>query len=97
LTREALSEKQVAQILSKVIGKEVKHVNLTPEEHTTLLKKTYVGWKSPEEFVNALVLLDKNKRNNLFNVVDPTLEQVLGRKTISLEEVLIMNASAFKD
>jgi uncharacterized protein YbjT (DUF2867 family) len=97
LTGEALSEKQVAQILSKVIGKEVKHVNLTPEEHTTLLKKTYVGWKSPEEFVNALVLLDKNKRDNLFNVVDPTLEHVLGRKAISLEEVLMMNASAFKD
>jgi uncharacterized protein YbjT (DUF2867 family) len=97
LTGEALSEKQVAQSLSKVIGKEVKHVNLTPEEHTTLLKQTYVGWKSPEEFVNALVLLDKNKRDNLFNVVDPTLEQVLGRRAISLEEVLVKNASAFKE
>ncbi|CAK9218683.1 unnamed protein product [Sphagnum troendelagicum] len=97
LTGKALSEKQVAQILSKVIGKEVKHVNLTPEEHTTLLKQTSAGWKSHEEFANALVLLDKNKRDNLFNVVDPTLEQVLGRKAISLEEVLVMNASAFKD
>lgn len=97
LTGEALSEKQVAQSLSKVIGKEVNHVNLTPEEHTTLLKQTYVGWKSPDEFVNALVLLDKNKRDNLFNVVDPTLEQVLGRKAISLEEVLVKNASAFKE
>ncbi|CAK9218685.1 unnamed protein product [Sphagnum troendelagicum] len=97
LTGEALSEKQVAQILSKVIGKEVKHVNLTPEEHTTLLKQTSAGWKSPEEFANALVLLDKNKRDNLFNVVDPTLEQVLGRKAISLEEVLVTNVSAFKD
>ncbi|CAK9866854.1 unnamed protein product [Sphagnum jensenii] len=97
LTGEALSEKQVAQSLSKVIGKEVKHVNLTPEEHTTLLKQTYVGWKSPDEFVNALVLLDKNKRDNLFNVVDPTLEQMLGRKAISLEEVLVKNASAFKE
>jgi uncharacterized protein YbjT (DUF2867 family) len=97
LTGEALSEKQVAQSLSKVIGKEVKHVNLTPKEHTTLLKQTSVGWKSPEEFANALVLLDKNKRDNLFNVVDPTLEQVLGRRAISLEEVLVKNASAFKE
>ncbi|CAK9275459.1 unnamed protein product [Sphagnum jensenii] len=44
----------------------------------------------------AVVLLDTNRGAGHFAKVDPTLEQIIGRKPISLHEVFTENASAFK-
>ena len=97
LTEEALTDGQLAEKISKAIGKPVKHVNLSPEEHTELLKKHYAGPKDPDEFADGLVRLDRQKRNSQFSVVCPDLEQVLGRKGISLDEFVAEHADAFKD
>jgi uncharacterized protein YbjT (DUF2867 family) len=92
LTGESVTEKQVAETISKIIGKPVTHVNLSPEEYEALLTQV-TGRK---EYAAGLVLLDTRRREGQFAKVDPTLEQIIGRKPISLEEVLTNNASAFK-
>ncbi|CAK9207131.1 unnamed protein product [Sphagnum troendelagicum] len=93
LTGESVTEKQVAETISKIIGKPVTHVNLSPEEYEALMTQ-FTGSK---EYAAALVLLDKNRREGHFAKVDPALEQIIGRKPISLHEVLTNNASAFKE
>ncbi len=92
LTGESVTEKQVAETISKIIGKPVTHVNLSPEEYEALVTQV-TGRK---EYAAGLVLLDTNRREGHFSKVDPALEQIIGRKPISLEEVLTNNASAFK-
>jgi uncharacterized protein YbjT (DUF2867 family) len=92
LTGESVTEKQVAETISKIIGKPVTHVNLSPEEYEALVTQV-TGRK---EYAAGLVVLDTNRREGHFAKVDPALEQIIGRKPISLEEVLTNNASAFK-
>jgi uncharacterized protein YbjT (DUF2867 family) len=92
LTGESVTEKQVAETISKIIGKPVTHVNLSPEEYEALVTQV-TGRK---EYAAGLVLLDTNRREGHFAKVDPALEQIIGRKPISLHEVLTNNASAFK-
>jgi uncharacterized protein YbjT (DUF2867 family) len=92
LTGESVTEKQVAETISKIIGKPVTHVNLSPEEYDALLTQV----TGSKEYAAAVVVLDTNRREGHFAKVDPTLEQIIGRKPISLDEVLTKNASAFK-
>ncbi len=92
LTGESVTEKQVAETISKIIGKPVKHVNLSPEEYEALITQV----TGSKEYAAGVVLVDTNRREGQFAKVDPTLEQIIGRKPISLEEVLTKNASAFK-
>lgn len=97
LTTEALTDKQLAEKISKVAGKSVAHVNMSPEEHYDFLKKIYQGPESgADEFAYALVNLDEGKRRGLFSKVHPDLEQLIGRKGITLDDFLAENAGAFK-
>jgi len=93
LTGESVTEKQVAETISKIIGKPVTHVNLSPEEYEAVLTQV----TGSKEYAAAVVLLDKNRGEGHFAKVDPALEQIIGRKPTSLHEVLTNNASAFKE
>ncbi|KAJ7543411.1 hypothetical protein O6H91_09G037200 [Diphasiastrum complanatum] len=94
LTTEAVMDSQVAEKLSKVLGKQVSHVNVTPEEHLKILTQKYDRTRGAA-FAAGLVDLDKNKRLSRWSVVDPALERVLGHKGISLEQFFTVNASSF--
>ncbi len=92
LTGESVTEKQVAETISKIIGKPVTHVNLSQEEYEALLTQV----TGSKEYAASVGVLETERREGRFAKVDPTLEQIIGRKPISLEEVVTKNASAFK-
>jgi NAD(P)H dehydrogenase (quinone) len=100
LTTEAVTDKMIAEKISKVTGQSVRHVNMTPEEHRNLILQNLSGDRSsakkPEDFATGLVALDWQKRMSLFSKVHPDLEELIGRKGVSLEAFLAENADAFK-
>ncbi|KAJ7284331.1 hypothetical protein O6H91_Y337400 [Diphasiastrum complanatum] len=63
LTTEAVTERQLAEKLSRALGKQVTHVNLTPEEHLELLTQNCAGTQSAT-FAAAMVDLNKKKRES---------------------------------
>jgi NAD(P)H dehydrogenase (quinone) len=96
LTTEAVTDSVVAEKVSKVTGQKVRHVNLTPEEHSDLILNIFEGHPKREEWATGLVGLDAEKRNSLYAKVHPDLEQLIGRKGVPLETFLAENADAFK-
>ncbi len=60
LTGESVTEKQVAETISKIIGKPVTHVNLSPEEYEALITQV----TGSKEYAAGLVLLDRNRRED---------------------------------
>lgn len=99
LTTEAVSDPMVAEKISKVTGQSVRHVNMTPEEHTDVILRSLAGRssaKEPEEFARGIVTLDWEKRMSLFSEVHPDLELLIGRKGVSLDAFLAEHADAFK-
>lgn len=98
LTTEAVTDKMVAEKISKVAGRKVTHVNLTPEEHSDLIRKRYLAGSplAKEEHASGLITLDWEKRSSLFSKVHPDLEDLLGHKGVSLDEFLEDHADAFK-
>lgn len=74
----------------------VRHVNLTPEEFIKTVVKMMGGGSAAEELAARLATLDFEKRESLYSKLYPDLEQLLGRKGISLEDYLAQHAAAFK-
>lgn len=97
LREEAVTHPMVAEMISKVVGKKVTAVNLTPAEHYELVKKSYKGPRSVESMADQVVRSDEEKREGQFSVVTPDLEMVLGRQGVSLEEFLVEHADEFKE
>lgn len=94
LTTEAVMEKQLTEKISKATGKQVKHINYKPEEQEAALNQAFAWSTRGAAWAAAdLVLLDKIKRESRFGVVVPTLERLLSRKGVSLDEFLIEHAS----
>ncbi|KAG0586871.1 hypothetical protein KC19_2G123600 [Ceratodon purpureus] len=96
LTTEAVTDDMVAGKISKVTGQKVRHVTLTHKEHKDLIIKSFSDRPNPEVFANALATLDMEKRLSFFGRVYPDLEQLIGRKGVSLQDFLAENADAFK-
>jgi uncharacterized protein YbjT (DUF2867 family) len=96
LTTEAVTDSVVAEKVSTVTGQKVRHVNLTPEQHSELILKIFEGHPKREEWATGLVSLDAEKRSNLYAKVQPDLEHLIGRKGVPLETFLAENADAFK-
>jgi len=96
LDEEVITESLLAEKISKVIGKKVTFVNLTPEDHKKTIKSFYPGTESEvDAAADLLVELNALKRNSTFSHVSPDLENVLGRKGITLDEFLAQHKDAF--
>lgn len=68
LREEAVTHAQVAEKIGNVIGKKVKVVNLTPEEHSELVMKTYNGPAgSVAAMADTVVRSDTEKREGQFS------------------------------
>jgi len=91
LTGPSHSDNELAALFSKVLGKEIKYVDSTLEQHEEKLKKN--GF--PDFFVEALVFLEKVKREGW---AQPTgdLHKILGKEARDLESWLEHNKKPFE-
>jgi uncharacterized protein YbjT (DUF2867 family) len=77
---EALTNTQVAQILSASLGREIRYINLAPAQ----LKQALLAAGVPEWNAEALLDLQRFYREGKAATVTQDVEQILGRKPISL-------------
>ena len=89
---EALSNARVAEILSEDTGREIKYVDLPPEQ----FKQALLGAGLPEWSANALVDLQQFYRRGGASAVTRDVEQLLGRKPTSFEQFSRDYAQAFQ-
>ncbi len=78
---EALSNARIAEIVSASLGREIRYVDLTPEQFAQAM----LGAGTPEWSVNALLTLNQLYREGGASSVTQDVEQILGRKATSFE------------
>lgn len=88
---EALTQKQVAEKLSKATARTIKYVDLPVAE----VKKSMLGSGMPEWSADAVLDLTRLYRDGGASLVDPTIEQLIGRERISFDQFARDYASAF--
>jgi uncharacterized protein YbjT (DUF2867 family) len=79
---ESLTNTQIAQILSDDLGREIRFVNLSPEQ----LKKALLAAGTPEWNADALLDLQRYYREGKAATVTQDVEQILGRKPTSFAQ-----------
>jgi len=87
---EAFTEKEVAALISKVIGKQVEYVDLSPEDFL----KEATSWGLPGWHAESLVALENGKRQGAFANVLPDCESLLGRKQTTYQQSLEQHKGA---
>ena len=78
---EALTNAQAAEILSRELGRTIRYMDLPPE----MFGKALLAIGVPEWSVNAVLDLQRLYREGEASLVDPAVEQILGRKAISFD------------
>lgn len=74
----------VARISSEILGREIVRETVSEDDYRQgALSRGY-----PEPMVSMLITMFQAIRDGEFNVVDPTLEKVLGRQPMSMDQVL---------
>ena len=81
---QSLNYDDVAEMVSKLINKPMRHEVLTDEA----LRAKIVARGAPEAAVNILLGLYRASRKGEFATVDPTLTQLLGRNPITMRELI---------
>jgi nucleoside-diphosphate-sugar epimerase len=89
---EALSNARVAEILSEDTGREIRYVDLPPEQ----FKQALLAAGVPEWSANALIDLQLLYRRGGANAVTRDVEELLGRKPITFEQFSRDYADAFR-
>lgn len=84
--------------LTRNSSSQVRHVNLMPVDYLALLNQYASATHGGDPRYAAAVVnhFDRDKRESRWNVVDPTLERLLRRKGVSLDQIIAENLSAFK-
>lgn len=89
---EALTNAQVAEKLSRVLGRTIRYVDVSTED----FKKNLLTAGMPEWSANALIDLQRLYREAGAALVDPTVEKLTGRKPASFDQFACDYASAFQ-
>jgi len=89
---EAISNYQVAEILSKITGRTINYVDVTEDTARQNMK----GMGMPEAIVEGLLELSAIIKAGYVSTISPAVEQVIGRKPISFERFANDFAEAFK-
>ena len=76
---EALTNAEIAQILSQALGREIRFINLPPEQ----LRPALLGAGMPEWSADAVLDLQRLYREGKAATVTTDVERILGRKPIS--------------
>ena len=79
---EALSNSRIAEILSAVLGRSIRYVNLSPDE----MKQALLGAGTPEWNANGILDLEALYRAGGASAVSEDVELVLGRRPIAYEQ-----------
>ena len=87
----ALSNSEIAAILSSVLGREIRYVNLLPNQ----MKQALLGAGMPEWNANGIIDLEALYREGGATTVSPDAERVLGRKPIAYQQFAHDYASTF--
>jgi uncharacterized protein YbjT (DUF2867 family) len=88
---EAISNYQVAEILSKITGRTINYVDV-PEDTA---RQNMKGMGMPEAIVEGLLELSAIIKAGYVSTISPAVEQVIGRKPISFERFANDFAEAF--
>jgi len=88
----ALSNAELAQILSDDLGREIRYVDLSVEQY----KQALLGAGLPEWSANALIDLQQLYRHGGASTLTNDVEQLLGHKPRSFEQFSRDYASAFQ-
>lgn len=78
--------------MSEVLGREIRYVNLTPEQ----LRPALLSAGVPEWSADALVDLQRLYREGKASTVTPDVEQLLGRRATSFAQFLPDYRAAFE-
>lgn len=89
---KAISATDVARILSSELGREIRYVDLPPDQ----LKQALIGAGVPEWSANALVDLHRLYREGGASEVSVDVEQIVNRKPISFEQFVRDFRQAFQ-
>lgn len=89
---ESLTNEEIAQKLSKAIGKPVRFVDLPNPEY----RKALVGAGLPEAYADLLVDLSRYYATGAGATVKPDVERVTGRNPISFDQFARDHASVWK-
>ena len=81
---EAITFADIARLTSKMLQREVTRVVIEDEEY----RNAQIAHGYPEPMVNLLASLFSATRAREFDVVDPTLERILGRQPTPMSEIL---------
>jgi uncharacterized protein YbjT (DUF2867 family) len=87
----ALTYGQVAQILSRALGREIRYVPLSPEQY----RQAAVAAGTPEAYADALVDLNRYYAEGKASVVTPAVRQITGREPIAFEQFARDHADKF--
>ena len=89
---EALTNKEIAQILSDELGREIRFINLAPPQ----LKEALLSAGVPEWNADALLDLQRLYREGKATTVTRDVEQILGRQPISFAQFFRDHKFAFE-
>ena len=78
----ALTYGQIAEILSRVLGRTIGYVPISPEQY----RQAAVAAGTPEGYANALVDLNRYYLEGKASVVTPAVRQLTGRDPIPFEQ-----------
>lgn len=79
---ESLDHNEVAEILSDVTGRKITYISITDED----MRKSLVAIGLPEGGIEYMSMLYSLVRAGYVAVVDPTLENLLGRSPVTFRE-----------
>ena len=89
---EAISYNQAAEILSKVLGRKISHVNISEEDAREGLEEAGL----PDWMINSAIEGERLEKMGRFSAVLPTVEEVTGEKPRSFEQFARDYAEAFE-
>jgi len=87
----ALSNSEAAAILSSALGREIRYINLPPDQ----MKQALLAAGTPEWNANGIIDLEALYREDGASRVSPDIEHLLGRKPIAYERFAQDYASNF--
>ena len=88
----ALTFDEAAGVIGGATGREVRHVDVTPE----VMRRVMVDWRIPGDYADIMMGLFGGIRAGWSAVVDDAVERVLGRPPISFAEYARDNADAWR-
>jgi len=89
---DAYTFPEIAELLSRILGHEVKYVPVSPDDRRSAL----LGAGIPEWFAGLLLSLDTSAEAGELSTLTTTLKELLGHEPRTVEEFLIENAARFR-